>query len=429
MKTLTMATVLALGAVYMLGQVPEAQAQAWFPPYAWVVIGRPDACDTECDPQVSQDECCTDGATSACVAASESHELRCCSDVELTGYQQKNDCSVWAESQLASVGDGTDGCVTAATYEEALSLCNGDGGRLCSVAELESGCTAGTGCFHDYDLIRSSTPCTPDDVGFGGITIRPPSTWIPPYALVVRGNSQNAGIDGEISPSCVASSELHELRCCSDTELPGYQQENGCNVWAESQFMSVGEGGSGCVHGADYGEAQAVCFADGARMCSADELTNDCTAGTGCGHDTDLIRSSDSCSPQGTISGNIGRGPEYAWVSRGNPSNDGITGESATLCVAANSLHELRCCSDIELPGYQQKQSCDIWAESQFLSVDDGCVDGATYDEASDVCANDGARLCTLNEVQEGCTAGTGCGHDADLVRTSEPCFPDYAWM
>ena len=186
MKTLTMATVLALGAVYMLGQVPEAQAQAWFPPYAWVVIGRPDACDTECDPQVSQDECCTDGATSACVAASESHELRCCSDVELTGYQQKNDCSVWAESQLASVGDGTDGCVTAATYEEALSLCNGDGGRLCSVAELESGCTAGTGCFHDYDLIRSSTPCTPDDVGFGGITIRPPSTWIPPYPLETR---------------------------------------------------------------------------------------------------------------------------------------------------------------------------------------------------------------------------------------------------
>jgi hypothetical protein len=49
----------------------------------------------------------------------------------------------------------------------------------------------------------------------------------------------------------------------------------------------------------------------------------------------------------------------------------------------------------------------------------------ATFAEASAVCEEDGARLCTKAEIQADCTAGTGCGHDADLIWTGEKCNGD----
>ena len=51
-----------------------------------------------------------------------------------------------------------------------------------------------------------------------------------------------------------------------------------------------------------------------------------------------------------------------------------------------------------------------------------GCVHAATYDQAVAMCAADGARLCTVEEMEAGCTMGTGCDHDVDMIWTSEPC-------
>lgn len=56
-------------------------------------------------------------------------------------YQRRNGCSVWAESNFRSAG----GCVHEATLERATQICAMDGARLCTVAELEADCTAGTG--------------------------------------------------------------------------------------------------------------------------------------------------------------------------------------------------------------------------------------------------------------------------------------------
>ena len=73
--------------------------------------------------------------------------------------------------------------------------------------------------------------------------------------------------------------------CCSDTALPGYQQLHGCDIWAESMFLSVGLGGAGCVHAANYTQNAATCASDGARVCTFAEVKNACTAGSGCSHD------------------------------------------------------------------------------------------------------------------------------------------------
>ena len=81
----------------------------------------------------------------------EQHEVRCCSDTEITGWVQNAGCSVWAESDI--LGD----CYENRTYDESVAICAMAGARLCTVEELEADCTANTGCYHDYDLIWSST--------------------------------------------------------------------------------------------------------------------------------------------------------------------------------------------------------------------------------------------------------------------------------
>merc|ERR1712070_1170403 len=55
----------------------------------------------------------------------------------------------------------------------------------------------------------------------------------------------------------------------------------------------------------------------------------------------------------------------------------------------------------------------------------DGCVHDAPLATAIEVCMMEGARLCTVEEIQGACTAGTGCGHDADMIWTSAQCSND----
>ena len=70
---------------------------------------------------------------------------------------------------------------------------------------------------------------------------------------VVRGRSDAEPQPGEEAEMCAAPDELHEVRCCSDRQLPGFTQQNGCGVWAESQFS----GGIGCVENVDHQTAPA----------------------------------------------------------------------------------------------------------------------------------------------------------------------------
>ena len=44
-------------------------------------------------------------------------------------------------------------CKLAQTFAQAEAICYGAGARLCTVAELEGGCAAHTGCLFDYALV------------------------------------------------------------------------------------------------------------------------------------------------------------------------------------------------------------------------------------------------------------------------------------
>merc|ERR1711907_279775 len=84
----------------------------------------------------------------------------------------------------------------------------------------------------------------------------------PDSVTVSCGNPANNNCMGDY---CSPNDELHEVRCCSDSQIDNYQQRNDCEVWAESQFLSVGEGGDGCVHDAPLVTAIEVCMMEGAR--------------------------------------------------------------------------------------------------------------------------------------------------------------------
>lgn len=78
--------------------------------------------------------------------------------------------------------------------------------------------------------------------------------------------------------------EKHELRCCADENLGGgWRKNTRCNVWGESEMEGK------CFHSVDYAEAVNICERNGARLCTKEELEDNCTQGTGCNHDYDMI--------------------------------------------------------------------------------------------------------------------------------------------
>jgi hypothetical protein len=44
-------------------------------------------------------------------------------------------------------------CARDKTFAEAEAICRAAGARLCTTAELEDDCTAGTGCLFDFELV------------------------------------------------------------------------------------------------------------------------------------------------------------------------------------------------------------------------------------------------------------------------------------
>lgn len=186
-----------------------------------------------------------------------------------------------------------------------------------------------------------------------------------------------------------AKDTIHEVRCCSDVALPNWQKKKTSCPWASSLKPN-------CVHGETYDGAVQACTSAGGRLCTAGEIRNDCTKGTGCNHDSDHVWSSTPPLKKTIVCGKFGR------------------------CGAMNSKssydflkHEVRCCSDTPQGGTWKKNSgCDVWGESDIPT----CFHAETYQKATEICEGLNARICTKKELEDNCTAGTGCNHDNDHV-------------
>jgi len=124
-----------------------------------------------------------------------------------------------------------------------------------------------------YALCSYGTDCT-------DCHARPPNTLADShYVLCGRSNFERCVEAERLAPN----DELHEVRCCSDTVLEGWVKNNGCNVWATSVINGQ------CHHLKTYIEATVICQTGLGRLCSKQEIANDCTIRTGCAHDRDVI--------------------------------------------------------------------------------------------------------------------------------------------
>jgi len=107
----------------------------------------------------------------------------------------------------------------------------------------------------------------------------------------------------------------------------------------------------------------------------------------------------------------------------------------STMIVSADEKHEVRCCSDSVLPYFgpvtsEKPDFCGVYAVSKLPTLEPytlggpagglQCYDNVTYSEAVDICTNSYARLCTVDEILDTCTVGTGCQFDNEFIWTCQ---------
>ena len=210
----------------------------------------------------------------------------------------------------------------------------------------------------------------------------------------------------EEEPYCGSPDELHEVTCCADSSRSGFQQsyQATCDdVWGSRNVED-------CEHGLNYDDAFAYCENKGGRLCTADELARDCSRDGGCGHNRDLVWTSDH-PPVVTVTFESSRGTcssltcaELDEVYGGAWSEPAVYGSDMVCGESDNGL------------------SNDEHGESSNQCSGGGGAAHDGYDHAVAICAAIGARLCTAKELTADETRGSGCGHDAEMIWSSTPC-------
>lgn len=168
-------------------------------------------------------------------------------------------------------------CHRGLTLPQAAELCEANGERLCTRAEIGSSTCCGTGCSHDGHLI-----------------------WIQeraPPQLIMLGAHDSMPLD--VSPGSGYDGTTAAVRCCS---MDGSFCQSGDNPAYINLPDGTASRGEQCVNGACGGlpgkychrglnmfQAMAVCAASGQRLCTISEMSRyngrNLCAGTGCNHD------------------------------------------------------------------------------------------------------------------------------------------------
>jgi len=358
------------------------------------------------------------------------------------------------------------GCSGLVTWEQGHSTCQTVGARLCTLEEMSSDETRGTGCAYDNDLLWTSTSCG-DGSYFQGC-----------------GRSGNCGGNEQVCADATVASV--EVRCCADvfsnsarpvpapTAAPDMSPisapvtspafapvspptSGGISTCTDLGWGNAASYGStsvcgesdlsmgGCSGNMVWAAAEAFCSSAGARMCTVAELQADEARGTGCGIDRTMVWSSDVCSG--------------GYMAAPGSSKSGTT----PICEAAGTLTNVaRCCAEVSLsvsspvlvpsaapvmspvPGPVSTPtsggtstcadlgwgnaatygSTSVCGESD-LSLG-SCSGAVAWAVAEAFCSSAGARMCTMAELQADEARGTGCGIDRTMVWSSNVCSGGY---
>eukprot|EP00040_Diaphanoeca_grandis_P016053 m.82633 g.82633 ORF g.82633 m.82633 type:complete len:662 (-) comp25535_c0_seq2:352-2337(-) len=117
--------------------------------------------------------------------------------------------------------------------------------------------------------------------------------------------------------------------------------------------------------------------------------------------------------------------PDCHFVAAGKAK---FVATKSTTCVDNAESHFVRCCSDAPTnpfpAGGWVKLSNDCPFAASFkmsAATDPSCPPAMSYSDAHAYCADVDARLCTLQEMLDECTAKRGCSRSKSHIWTSEP--------
>eukprot|EP00040_Diaphanoeca_grandis_P037475 m.244303 g.244303 ORF g.244303 m.244303 type:complete len:1235 (+) comp33825_c0_seq3:192-3896(+) len=166
---------------------------------------------------------------------------------------------------------------------------------------------------------------------------------------------------------CADDDEPHHVRCCADGANPYpeglWVYKSKCNLYTASQGM---EEGGGCLDPMSWGEADAYCKEVNGRLCSKEEILNDCAGGTGCALNKEQIWSSDTDAPPPiTTPAPTGN---YIFTKLGDGCcrgvDEAIPRETYTLfsSIDEESACERKCAESPECTGYElsNAEGCEV---------------------------------------------------------------------
>ena len=189
--------------------------------------------------------------------------------------------------------------------------------------------------------------------------------------------------------------EKHAVRCCSDFELDWFILNPGCNVWGGSGVGTQAK----CYGSETFYSAEYLCFQSFSRLCTADEIRAGCTVGSGCELENELVWTNT------VVPGPFSSG---YWTVLGN-------GSVASLELQVQfSVHKINCCSDLPISGWIQNPKCSVFSKSSLPD----CLSGS-FEEATSICSSAGGRLCTKDEIQNGCATSDECGYNNQFLWSS----------
>lgn len=298
------------------------------------------------------------------VKADSAAGVRCCSD---DGRKSISVCSSACE---------------LVDYDEAERRCEENGMRLCTAAEVLNGKTKGTGCGYDKTHVWVGDRFECDQC-----------------AAIVDGRWNS-----DSSSSCPLSPDrglANSLTARMDTMAAGVRC---CPNSEESDAKSLCEYRCERV---DFETAKARCEEEGMRLCTGEEILGGLTAGSGCGYDRMHVWAADTMD----CSYSFVTGTTPVCVVDGDPTNDsstdcgGVDSESddAKLADPEYEIAGIRCCGKKDAASFCPSGDCQL----------------VTYETAKRRCAEEGMRLCSVEELLAGETAGTGCGYDNAYVWSS----------
>jgi len=235
------------------------------------------------------------------------------------------------------------------------------------------------------------------------ILTRPPTP--NDFYYIVRGSKDRACVKQlkrKCSTRAVNKGQLWKVVCCDDVRHPGWRKNRGCSVYTMSKV-------SQCVE-ASWNDAVDMCSAVGGRLCTKDELTNNCAKNSRCPYKGKMVWSSTSKENKDYF-----KGQSY-YIVQGKsdaPCRDKLDKKCTTRAVYKDQLWSVVCCADARIVGWK-KSGCSVYTHPK-----DPICGKLSWHDAVDACRDIGGRLCTVEELTNNCVKNHKCGYNSQMVWSS----------